>query len=435
MSHLKLKKTANLAKSQTSLWLSLRLARTGEKSRCGLQLKPKQYSPGCRGRVIPREPYELTRKDIILNAGEPEMNPVTRVGILTGGGDCPGLNAVIRAVTKSLIGQHKFEVFGFEDGFLGLIENRYRPLTWDAVSGILQQGGTILGTSNKADPFHYPVTINGRTTVEDYSDQAIENVRALGIEVVVCIGGDGTMTIADQLGKKGLAVVGVPKTIDNDIVGTDITFGYDTAVSIAADAIDRIHTTAQSHHRVMLVEIMGRYAGWLTLTAGLASGADIILIPELEFDLDVVAEKVIERSKKGRRFSIIAVAEGAKNIGGEYNVKRIVDNSPDKIRLGGISITLGAKLEERTGLETRATILGHLQRGGTPTAFDRLLATRYGVAAADLIRNRRFGRMVAMQGVNITDVSIESVAGKMRHVNADHPLIKAALAIGTSLGQ
>jgi phosphofructokinase-like protein len=301
---------------------------------------------------------------------------IKRVGLLTGGGDCPGLNAVIRAVTKSLILRHEIEVFGFEDGYDGLLASRYRPLSYDMVSGILQSGGTILGTSNKADPFNYPIAINGKSVRRDLSDEAYKNFNDIGLDALICIGGDGTMAIAKRLIQKGMPIVGVPKTIDNDIQGTDITFGHNTAVTIAAEAIDRIHTTAQSHHRVMLVEVMGRYAGWLTLNAGLASGADIILIPEIDYDFDCICRIVQGRSKKGRRFSIIAVAEGAKPRGGERVISRIVSDSPDKIRLGGIAIKLGNQIEDATGLETRATILGHLQRGGSPTPFDRILATR-----------------------------------------------------------
>ena len=357
----------------------------------------------------------------------------SRVGLLTGGGDFPGLNAVIRAVVKSLI-QTGSKVVGFEDGFAGLIEQRYRFLDWDAVSGILQQGGTILGTSNKADPFHHPVERHGKISYEDLSDQVIEFSQDLGLDALICVGGDGTMTIAKELMNKGLPIVGVPKTIDNDLYGTDVTFGYDTAVSIAAEAIDRIHTTAQSHHRVMFVEIMGRYAGWLTLGAGLAGGADVILIPEIEYDLDAIAERVLQRSRKGRRFSIVAVSEGAKPKGGELTVQRIIEDSPDQLRLGGVSMKLCSQIEDLTGLESRATILGHLQRGGSPTAFDRILGTRYGVAAADLVRNRKFGRMVALCGNNITSVALEDIGGKTRLVSANDQLVQAALATGVILG-
>ena len=362
------------------------------------------------------------------------MKKIKRVGILTGGGDCPGLNAVIRAVSKSLINNCGIEVIGIEDGFLGLIEKNMHKLDWNDVSGILQRGGTILGTSNKANPFHHPFKVNGETQFVDYSDQTIQNINDMGIDALVCIGGDGTMTIANQLIEKGLKIVGVPKTIDNDLYGTDFTFGYDTAVSIAAEAIDRIHTTASSHHRVMIVEVMGRYAGWLTLGAGLASGADIILIPEIEYDLDMICQKVLERSKKGRRFSIIAVAEGAKPEDGELTVSRVIEDSPDQLRLGGISIKLGNQIEDKTGLETRATVLGHLQRGGTPTAFDRILATRYGVAAAQLVATNKFDRMVALQGNEITSVPIKDIGGKTRTVPLDSPLIWVAESVGVSLG-
>ncbi|NOX97819.1 MAG: 6-phosphofructokinase [Nitrospirae bacterium] len=361
-------------------------------------------------------------------------NRVKRVGVLTGGGDCPGLNAVIRAVTKSLTNRYGMEVIGIEDGFLGLIENRTVPLTYDAVSGILQRGGTILGTSNKADPFHQLVEKDGKIHYEDCSKKTLRNIENLALQALICIGGDGTMTVATELAERGVPIVGVPKTIDNDLYGTDITFGHDTAVSIAAEAMDRIHTTAQSHHRVMIVEIMGRYAGWLALHSGLASGADIILIPELDYEIDIVCEKVWERSRKGRRFSIIAVAEGAKPKGGELVVSRIVKDSPEKIRLGGVGIKLANDIEDRTGLETRATVLGHLQRGGTPTAFDRILATRYGVGAADLIANGQFDRMVALQGRDIVSVPVTEVGGRSRKVPLDSPLLSIAEAVGSSLG-
>lgn len=359
---------------------------------------------------------------------------VKKVAILTGGGDCPGLNAVIRATTKSLISKHEIEVIGVSDGFLGLIEKRMRRLTFDDVSGILQTGGTILGTSNKANPFAHPVERGGKTQMANLSDEVVAYLKKHEIEALVCIGGDGTMDIAKKLIEKGINIVGVPKTIDNDLYGTDITFGYDTAVSIAAEAIDRIHTTASSHHRVMLVEVMGRYAGWLTLGAGLASGADIILIPEMDWDLGVICEKVVQRSKKGRRFSIIAVAEGSKPKGGELTVARTIKDSPDQIRLGGVAMRLGNMIEDETGLETRATILGHLQRGGSPTAFDRILATRYGVAAAELIATGQFNNMVALRGNQITFVPIAEIGGRVRKVPADDPLVKAAECLGISLG-
>jgi ATP-dependent phosphofructokinase / diphosphate-dependent phosphofructokinase len=362
------------------------------------------------------------------------MAKIKRVGILTGGGDCPGLNAVIRAVTKTLILRYDIEVYGFEDGFLGMIEGRYKPLNYDSVSGILQAGGTILGTSNKANPLSHPTEINGKIIYQDMTEQTLCNFNALNLDVLVAIGGDGTMTISKGLIEKGIPIVGIPKTIDNDIVGTDITFGFDTAVAIAADAMDRIHTTAMSHHRVMLVEIMGRYAGWLTLNAGIASGADLILIPEIDFDVAEICHVVMDRSKRGRRFSMIAVSEGSKPIGGQMTVQRVVEDSPDKIRLGGISIKLGNEIEDLTGLETRATVLGHLQRGGTPTAYDRILATRYGVAAADLIGAGELNRMIALRANSITSVPIKDVGGKNRTVSHDDPLLGVAVSVGTSMG-
>ncbi len=359
---------------------------------------------------------------------------IRRVGVLTGGGDCPGLNAVIRAVTKSLILQYDVEVIGIEDGFQGLIENRMRKLSYGEVSGILQSGGTILGTSNKSNPFANPELKDDKIVLEDRSVQTLDHIEQWKLDALVCIGGDGTMTIAKRLMEFGVKIVGVPKTIDNDIYGTDITFGYDTAVAISADAIDRIHTTAQSHHRVMLVEIMGRYAGWLALGAGIASGADIILIPEIPYDLDVVCKRVVERSQRGRRFSIVAVAEGAKPKGGDVVVSRIVKDSVESVRLGGIAIKLGNDIEDRTGLETRATVLGHLQRGGTPTAFDRILATRFGVGAVDLMMSGHFNQMIALKGNELTSIPISEVGGRMRNVSVDSPLLHSALAVGTSFG-
>jgi ATP-dependent phosphofructokinase / diphosphate-dependent phosphofructokinase len=362
------------------------------------------------------------------------MQKIKRVGILTGGGDCPGLNAVIRAVTKSLILKYDIEVVGFEDGFLGMIEGRYKALSYNSVSGILQTGGTILGTSNKANPVCNPTLINGKVVCQDLTEQTLGHYHDLKLDAVVAIGGDGTMSISKDLIARGVPIVGVPKTIDNDIFGTDITFGYDTAMATAADAMDRIHTTAMSHHRVMLVEIMGRYAGWLTLGAGIASGADVILIPEIEYDLDEIVRIVMERSKTGRRFSLIAVSEGAKPKGGKLTVARIVEDSPEKIRLGGVSIKLSNEIEDVTGLETRATVLGHLQRGGPPTPFDRLLASRYGVAAAELVATGQLNRMVALQNNHMTCIPIEQVVGKTRNVTPDDPLLNVARSVGTSLG-
>ena len=360
---------------------------------------------------------------------------VSTVGILTGGGDCPGLNAVIRAVAKTAIMQHGITVFGIEDGYLGLIENRMRRLETGDVSGILTQGGTILGTSNTADPFHFPLSVNGKSSIADVSDMAVEHVRGRGLDAVICIGGDGTQSIASRLAKKGVPVVGVPKTIDNDLHGTDITFGFDTAVSIATEAIDRLHSTASSHHRVMVIEVMGRNAGWIALHAGTAGGADIILIPEVPYDLNKVCRHVQKRSQHGKRFSIVVVAEGARPCGGKVTVKSRVKNDPNcQIRLGGIANYLAADISSKTQLESRAVVLGHIQRGGTPTAFDRALATQFGHEAVCLLMSGRSGRMVAMRNNELSSVSLATVADKQRTIPSDDVLMEAAKAIGTSFG-
>ena len=361
---------------------------------------------------------------------------IKRIGVLTGGGDCPGLNAVIRAVTKAAIFQHGLEVWGIEDGYLGLIRNRMHRLRPDDVSNILTRGGTILGTSNKADPSNFAVgkDSDGKPIFEDVTSRVLEHIEERRLDGIVCIGGDGTMSGAANLVEQGVRCVGVPKTIDNDLLGTEVTFGFNTAVAIATEALDRIHTTASSHHRVMLVEMMGRNAGWLTLHSGVASGADVILIPEIPYDVEKVATYCLERSRHGKAFTIIAVSEGAKPVGGDVVVDRVVHDSPDPIRLGGVSEVLSEQLAEATHLETRATILGHTQRGGTPCAYDRVLATQFGHAALKLVVADRWNRLVVMQDAAITDVPIQSVAGQQRLVPPDHPLLNAARAVGTSFG-
>lgn len=351
-----------------------------------------------------------------------------KIGILTGGGDCPGLNAVIRSVTKSLILQHGAEVIGFMDGFKGVIERRYSKLDYRDVSGILTQGGTILGTNNKANPFNY-FDRDG----EDVSDEIMELYERLGLDGVVAIGGDGTMSICHRMQQKGMNVVGVPKTIDNDVAFTDRTFGFDTAVAIATDAIDRLHTTGQSHNRVMILETMGRYSGWIALASGIAGGADVILLPEIPFDIDEVARVCREREER-QKFTIVAVAEGAKPKGGGLTVRERIDESPDAIRLGGVGNAVREELKPKLDSEIRTTVLGHIQRGGTPTAFDRILATNFGAYAASLIAQGKFNRMVALQGDDITHVALEKVANKNRNVPLDSMLIASALAVGTSLG-
>jgi phosphofructokinase-like protein len=361
---------------------------------------------------------------------------VKRIGVLTGGGDCPGLNAVIRAVTKTALFQYKLEVWGIEDGYLGLIRNRMRRLNRDDVSNILTAGGTILGTSNKADPTHFLTDKDeaGNPVYKDVTPRCIEHFAERKLDLLICIGGDGTMSGAANLAGRGIPCVGVPKTIDNDLMGTETTFGFQTAVQIATEALDRIHTTASSHHRVMLVETMGRNAGWLALHSGVASGADIILLPEIPFDIDKVSGVCEDRSGHGKAFTIIAVSEGAKPVGGDVVVSQVVKDSPDPIRLGGVSQVVAEKIAAKTGLETRTTILGHVQRGGTPCAYDRVLATMFGHTALELAVQGQWNRMVAMQHGRILSVPVAEVAHRQRQVPMDHPLVLAARAVGTSLG-
>lgn len=357
-----------------------------------------------------------------------------RIAILTGGGDCPGINAVIRAVAKKAILQENMEVFGIEDGFHGLVNNRYRKLKYEDVSGILTQGGTILGTSKIANPYRYAVEKDGKIIFKDLSKAAIRNIKKLAVSCLVCIGGDGTLGITYQLHEEGVKVVGVPKTIDNDIRGTDITFGFDSAVATASEGIDKVHSTAQSHHRVMIVEVMGHRAGWIALYSGIAAGGDIILIPEIPYDINSVIKKVRDRARKGKRFSIIVVAEGAKPKGGRVVIQRIVRQSADPVRLGGVGFVLGDQIEKLTQIETRTMVMGYLQRGGTPTAFDRVLATELGTKAVELITTGRFGYMAAVKAGKITSVPLEKAAGGCRTVPLNHPLVETARAVGTCFG-
>ncbi len=362
------------------------------------------------------------------------MSKLKRIGILTGGGDCPGLNAVIRAVAKAAMGGG-LEVVGIEDGYLGLIENRLRVLTNRDVSGILTIGGTILGSSNKANPSNYAVPDGkGGWTMKDVRDQVVEHYRDADLDAMVVIGGDGTMSGAAKLVDRGLNIVGVPKTIDNDLWSTDITFGHDTAVSIATEAIDRLHSTASSHHRAMVVELMGRYAGWLALNAGVAGGADVILMPEIPFDIQKVAQACVNRNRIGKHFTIIAAGEGAKPRGAEQFVDRVDATSPDPIRLGGVAKFVAAQVEQITGIESRHIVLGHVQRGGTPTARDRNLATLFGCKAFELLTAGQFGRLAVYRAGKIESVPIAEVADKVRTVAIDDPMVLAARTIGTSFG-
>ena len=360
---------------------------------------------------------------------------VKKIGLLTGGGDCPGLNAVIRAVVKAAILQHGWKVIGIEDGFGGLLTHgKTRPLLFEHVKGILDKGGTILGSCNRTNPFEYKFKTNGKVITEDRSPIVIEMLKELEIDALIVIGGDGTLSIAHKLSKMGVPVVGVPKTIDNDLASTDITFGFDTAINTATEAIDKIRTTGESHHRVMVVEVMGRYAGWIALQAGVAGGADIILIPEIPFSLEKVFHVIKERSKTGKHDSIIVVAEGARPKDGDRFVKRIVEESPDSIRLGGIGEMLANRISDELEIESRETVLGHIQRGGTPSAFDRILSTRLGVGAVNLISEGNFGKMVCLKTPRIEAVPLGDAVKQLKKVSLDLDIVQAARAIGVNFG-
>ncbi len=360
---------------------------------------------------------------------------IRRLAMLTGGGDCPGLNAVIRAVAKTCIHKYGVACYGIEEGYHGLIYRRARVLRMEDVSGILTLGGTILGSSNKDNPFSHTMTLDGKEQTVDLSAECVNYIKQMGWDCLVAIGGDGTLAMADQFAKMGVPVIGVPKTIDNDLSATDYTFGFHTAVQTATEAIDKLHTTAMSHHRVMIVEMMGRYTGHLALEAGVAGGGDIILIPEIPYDIEAVCREVVRRSRAGKRFSIVVVAEGAKPIGGEMTVAKMVKDSPDPVRLGGIAHVLADQISRKTHLEARATVLGHLQRGGTPTAVDRVLSTKFGYHAAELAVRGKFGRMVALQGHDVVDVPLEKAVAEIKKVPVNHPLIAAARAVGTCFGE
>lgn len=360
---------------------------------------------------------------------------IKKIGILTGGGDCQGLNAVIRAVTKTAVNDYGIEVVGIEDGYEGLILNKMRPLSYMDVSGILGLGGTIIGTSNTANPFSYAQTLpDGSIVKSDMSDLVVKNFKAAGLDALISIGGDGTQSASYALMAKGIPVVGVPKTIDNDLYGTDVTFGFDSATYVVAEALDRLHTTAQSHHRVMVVETMGRYAGWLALFGGMAGGADIILIPEIPYSLDVVCERVRQRSQHGKRFTQIVVAEGAPLPSGELKVNHRDESSHDPIRLGGIGVWIAREVENITGVSSRAVILGHTQRGGSPTPYDRILATRFGHAAMKCVANGEFGVMVGLRGTELITTPIPEIANRQRLVDPHSMMVATARSVGTCFG-
>lgn len=336
-----------------------------------------------------------------------------KIGILTGGGDCPGLNAVIRAVVRKAE-RYKYDVIGIKDGWKGLVDADIIPLDNRSVSGILPRGGTILGTS-RTNPFKSP----------DTAEKVMSNIKKLGLDVVIGVGGDDTLGVAAKLFKQGINTIGVPKTIDNDLSGTDFTFGFDTAISIVTEALDRLHTTTEAHHRAMIVEVMGRHAGWIATYGGLAGGADLILIPERPFDIEDVCNIVRKRAESGRGFSIVVVAEGSVPKGVEgYITKDVKKDAFGHVMLGGIGEFLAKEVEKKTGVESRHVVLGHLQRGGSPTAYDRILATRYGVMAVELINQKKFGRMVALQGNKIVDIPLEE--GVKRTKTVDMELFKVA---------
>ena len=353
------------------------------------------------------------------------MSEPRKIGILTGGGDCPGLNAVIRAAVRTATRDHDLEVIGIQLGFEGLMKKSVIPLTGESIRGILPKGGTLLRTTNRGNPFEYPV--NGRC--EDRSQLVIDNIHELGIDGLIAIGGDGTLRIAQRLCDRGIPIVAVPKTIDNDLAATDFTFGFMTAVTVATEAVDRLHTTAESHDRVMILEVMGRNAGWIALYSGLAGGADIILIPEIAYRPEAIVESIRSRSEEGSKFDIIVVAEGAKRVGGE---ERYIDRHAQ--RLGGIAYQVAEEIAREIELEIRVTVLGHTQRGGSPIAFDRLLATRFGKAAADLIAGGECGKMVALRGNEIVSVPIIDAVANPKYVDPNGEMVATARSLGVSFG-
>ena len=360
---------------------------------------------------------------------------IKRIGVNTGGGDAPGLNAVIRAVVLSAV-KRGWEVVGIRQGYNGLLDiSKTMPLTRESVRGITHLGGTILGTTNKGNPFAYPVVqADGSYLYEDLSAKVLDNFHALELDALVAIGGDGSLGIAQQFYEKGLPVVGVPKTIDNDLESTVITFGFDTAVTVATEALDRLHSTAEAHERVMVVELMGRYAGWIALNAGVASTADCVLIPEIPFDLDLVCEKIMERYASGRRFAIIVVAEGAKPLGGEMSVQDDREAGRGEVHLGGIAERVARAIHEKTGQDTRHLVLGHIQRGGTPTTFDRLVALRFGAAAVRALASGHSGVMVALDPPTVKIVPLAEAISRMKSVPLDCDTIVTAREIGTCFG-
>lgn len=365
------------------------------------------------------------------------MSEIKRIGVMTAGGDCPGLNAVIRAVTKTAILKYGLEVVGIKHGYRGLYlgGDQFVNLTLDDVTGTISRGGTILYSSNKDNLFDYNyIDENGNEQHGDVSDVGVENLKKAGIDALVVIGGDGTLTSGRDFARKGVKVVGVPKTIDNDLASTDTTFGFDTAVATATESIDRLRTTAESHSRIIVVEVMGRYAGFIAIASAIAGGCDAVLLPEIPYDINKVADALKKNRERGKDFALVVVAEGAKPLGGDIVVSKVVEDSPDPIRLGGIGNVVSEQLEKLVGLESRATILGHVQRGGTPTANDRILSTRYGTYAVELLMQGKFGNMVVLDGSELSYDSLENVIGKNKVVEKDGYWIQTARSIDMCLG-
>jgi len=376
---------------------------------------------------------------------------VKKVAIVTNGGDCPGLNAVIRAIVKTAEA-HNIECYGFIEGYKGMLKNEFIRLESNgSASGLLHRGGTIIGSSNSTNLFNYKVEENGKVEYRDLSKVAIDNVKRDGFDCIFTLGGDGTQKSARDFSIRGLNVIGVPKTIDNDVAHTEITFGYNTAVSVATEALDRLHSTAESHHRIMVLEVMGRYAGWIALESAIAGGADVALIPEIPYDINKIVEKINKRKEEGKKFSIVVVSEGAKPKDGEMVVKKVLDDGKglDNVRLGGIGEKLAQDLEAKTGMVSRCTVLGYVQRGGTPTPYDRVLSTKYGYKAMELALEGKFNTLVTLKNGKLDYVSLEDVIGNNKEIGAksggtestsikrvpmDDDLIKVARNLEISLG-
>lgn len=354
-----------------------------------------------------------------------------RIGIMTGGGDCPGLNAVIRAIVKTAINIYGYEVIGFLDGYMGLVSNRFKKLGLGDVSGLLDKGGTILGTTDSFDPFSMEIEVNGEKQEKDMSGRIADNLRMHDIDALITIGGINTITTAHRLTQKGINIVAVPKNIDNDIPGTDVTVGFISAVNTAAQALDKLHSTAESHHRVMILEVMGRRAGWVALESGIAGGADIILIPEIPYDIKVIARKILERKNKGKGFSIICVSEGCKP-GDQAAADIEIENSQKSLQ--GAGSIIASELDKIINLETRVTVLGYLQRGGEPSPSDRILSTRLGVEAVNMIAQGDYNKMAGIVNGQLSPIDLSEVAGRCKHVPIDGELVQIARNMGVSFG-